>query len=225
MGCDHWGRTVFSLEVERTVSARRLLSSALVTRTGRLGTVALLSVGAFSLGSGTASAATTINCDAAAQPSTDWTTCQQLVGTAKCVWNNNDGTFTMAMGYTNPTTSTLNAVIPNAATNVAGTNNSLTATSGSAANPGHTASFLPGTSTTAFTVTWTPSSKTDPVTWVLMGKTYSFVDTMTACTSKPVPVVANETFGAIAVAGLLGTVLVSRRRIRPLLARTSVATV
>jgi hypothetical protein len=205
------------LEVERTVSARRaVLSSALSTRAGRLGTVALLSVGAFSLGSGTASAATTINCDSAAQPSTDWTTCQQLTGTAKCVWNNGDGTWTMAMGYTNPTTATLNAVIPNAAAGVAGTNNALTATSGSAANPAHIATFPPGTSTTAFTVTWTPSSKTDPVSWALMGKTYTFVDTMTACTSKPVTVLANETFGTISVAGLLGVVLVSRRRLRPL---------
>ena len=205
------------------MSARRALSSALATRTGRLGAVGLLSVGAFSLGTGTASAATTINCDAAAQPSTDWTTCQTLTGTAKCVWNNNDGTYTMAMGYTNPSAATLNAVIPNAATNVAGTNNALTATNGSASNPAHIASFPPGTSTTAFTVTWTPSSKTDPVTWALMGHTFTFVDTMTACTSKPVPVLANETFGTIAVAALLGTVLVSRRRIRPLLSKKALA--
>jgi hypothetical protein len=217
------GTRWFSLEVERTVSARHTLASALVTRTGRLGAVGLLSVGAFTLGTGTASAATTINCDAAAQPSADWTTCQQLVGTAKCVWNNGDGTWTMAMGYTNPTAATLNAAIPNGA--VAGTNNALTATNGSAANPAHVASFLPGTSTTAFTVTWSPTSKTDPVTWALMGKTYTFVDTMTACASKPVPVVANETFGAIAVAGLLGMVLVSRRRLRPLHMKRATATV
>ncbi len=207
------------------MSARHTLASALVTRTGRLGAVGLLTAGAFTLGTGSASAATTINCDAAAQPSTDWTSCQQLVGTAKCVWNNSDGTYTMALGYTNPTTATLNAVIPNATTGVAGTNNALTATSGSAANPSHPASFPPGTSTTAFTVTWTPSSKTDPVTWALMGKTYTFVDTMTACTSKPVSVLTNETFGTIAVAGLLGAVLVSRRRLRPLLAKKAPATV
>ncbi|BEP16634.1 hypothetical protein acdb102_49450 [Acidothermaceae bacterium B102] len=185
----------------------------------------MLSVGAFALSSGSAVAATpTVNCDTAAQPSTDWTTCGQLVGTAKCVWNNGDGTWTMAMGYTNPTTSILNAAIPNAAAGVAGTNNALTATSGSAANPSHLASFPPGTSTTAFTVTWTPSSKTDPVTWALMGHTYTFVDTMTACTSKPVPVVANETFGGIAVAAVLGTVLVRRRRLRPLAAKKGIAT-
>ena len=71
----------------------------------------------------------------------------------------------------------------------------------SAANPAHIASFPPGTSTTAFTVTWSPTSKTDPVTWALMGRNFSFNDQITSCTSKPVPVVANETFGAIAVAG------------------------
>lgn len=210
--------------MERTVSARRVRSSALVTRSGRLGTVALLIVGAFSLGSGTASAATpTVNCDAAAQPSTDWATCQQLTGTAKCVWNNNDGTWTMAMGYTNPTTSILNAAIPNGS--VAGTNNALTATNGSAANPAHIASFPPGTSTTAYTVTWSPTNKNDPVTWALMGRTFTFTDQITACTSKPVPVVANETFGAIAVAALLGTVLVSRRRLRPLAMKRATAAV
>jgi hypothetical protein len=193
---------------------RAVVSSAMAGRVGRLGTVALLSVGAFSLGSGTASAATTINCDTAGQPSSDWTTCQQIQGTAKCVWNNGDGTWTMALGYLNPTTTTLNAAIPNGA--VLGTNNALTATNGSAANPAHIASFPPGTSTTAFTVTWSPTSNTDPVSWALMGRTFSFNRQITSCTSKPVPVVANETFGAIAVAAVLGTVLVSRRRLRPL---------
>ena len=54
----------------------------------------------------------TINCDTAAQPSTSWTTCQQLVGTASCAWNNKDGTWTLAVGYTNPTGSILTASIP-----------------------------------------------------------------------------------------------------------------
>jgi hypothetical protein len=208
------------LEVERTVSARRaVLSSALASRAGRLTTVALLSVGALSLGSGTASADTTINCDTAAQPSSDWTTCQQLTGTAKCVWNNGDGTWTMALGYINNTGATLTAAIPSGS--VAGTNNNLTATNGSAANPAHISTFAPGTSTTAFTVTWSPSSKKDPVNWSLMGQTFSFNDQITSCTSKPVPVVANETFGGIAVAAVLGTVLVSRRKLRPLAIKRS----
>lgn len=113
---------------------------------------------------------------------------------------------------------------PNGTTGV-GTNNALTATGGSAANPSHLASFPPGTSTTAFTVTWTPSSKTDPVTWALMGRTYTFVDTMTACLSKPVPVVANEAVGGIAVAAVLGAVLVSRRGLRPLIMKKRIAAV
>ena len=118
------------------------------------------------------------------------------------------------LGYINNTGSILNAAIPNGA--VLGTNNALTATNGSAANPAHIASFPPGTSTTAFTVTWSPTSNTDPVSWALMGRTFSFNRQITSCTSKPVPVVANETFGAIAVAAVLGTVLVSRRKLRPL---------
>jgi hypothetical protein len=144
----------------------------------------------------------TINCDSAAQPSTSWTTCQQLVGTASCAWNNKDGTWTLAVGYTNPTSSILTASIPPAP---GGTNNAFTATSGFASNPGHASSFSPGTYVTAFTVTWTPSSKSDPVTWVLMGHTFTWTETsVPACPKTPVPVA-----GSIAgIFGFLGLLMV-----------------
>jgi hypothetical protein len=144
-------------------------------------------------------AAPTINCDTAAQPSASWTTCKTLVGTAKCVWNNKDGTYTMAMGYTNPSTSNLFASIPPATG--AGAYNALTATSGFAGNPAHPATFVPGTYTTAFTVTWTPTSSTDAVSWQLMGTTRTWNRTMTACPTKPVPVIGGA--GGLGL-GLLG---------------------
>ncbi len=359
---------------------------------------ALLMVGATAAAAadpGIASAATTsINCDTAAQPSADWTTCQKLVGTAKCVWNNKDGTYTLAMGYTNPTTSTLFASIPSAsvpaivnggfespsvpsnyqfvgshnstspatgiawdttdptkvveiwhtgfngvpadtgtqfaelnANNVgtlsqdlattpgftlnwslahrgrsgtdtmtvsigppvgplvvqtpygqtttaisdgntawghyhgqytipagqtttrfafnsvsaaggdnsygnfldsvvfslAGTNNSISGTKGSAANPGQGDTFYPGTSTTAWTYTWSPSSTTDPVTWALMGNNYSWADTIAACPSKPVPVIGNGIAASTGVVAILTFSLLGRRRFRGLLAATRLA--
>ena len=63
-------------------------------------------------------------------------------------------------------------------------------------------------------MTWSPTSKTDPVTWALNGHTYSFTDQIAACPAKPVPVVADAALGGIASAGILGVVLFSRRRRR-----------
>jgi hypothetical protein len=163
--------------------------------------VVLLGVAGPAFAAPNAQAATpTINCDSAAHPSASWTTCQQLVGTASCVWNNRDGTWTLAVGYTNPTASILTASIPPAP---GGANNSFTATSGFASNPGHPSTFQPGMYVTAFTVTWTPSSKNDPVTWVLMGHTYTWTETSeSACPKTPVPV-AGSIAGIFGFLGLL----------------------
>jgi hypothetical protein len=165
---------------------------------------------------GPAAAVTTINCDTAAQPSADWTNCQKLVGTAKCVWNNGNGTYTLAVGYTNPTAFNLYASVPNA-------NNAFTATSGSAANPGHADTFYPGTYTTAWTVTWSPTSNTDPVTWNLMGHTYTWNRTYTACPSKPVPIIGNGIVGSMGVVAITGFGLLRRRRFRDFLSATRFA--
>lgn len=153
--------------------------------------------------SGTAHAATpTINCDTASQrhtrqERTDWTTCQRLVGTADCVWNNRDGTYTIALGYINNTADNLFAEIPDENGN-GGTNNALTASGGYAENPNHVSTFWTGTSSTAFTVTWKPTYSGDPVTWNLMGHTYTFTyGDEPACKAKPVPIL-----GSIAVAGV-----------------------
>jgi hypothetical protein len=190
---------------------QRVLAAALLT-TGAM-------VGAVANAGSAAAVAPTINCDTAAQPSTNWTTCQKLVGTAKCVWNNKDGTYTLAVGYTNPTVDDLFASVPNTGTNT-GANNAFTATSGSAANPGHGSTFVPGTYTTAWTVTWTPASKTDLVSWLLMGHTYTWADTYTVCPSKPVPVISTGIGGATGVVAITGLGFMTRRRFRGLLAAT-----
>lgn len=172
--------------------------------------VGLLAMTGVVANAGSSWAATTIDCDTAT--GADWTTCQQLTATAACVFNNGDGTWTMALGYINPTGATLNSDIPTGGSG--GANNTLTATNGSAANPGHVANFWPGTSTTAFTVTWSPTSKKDPVTWVLNGQTFSWTDQITPCPTKPVPVVSNAAMGGIASAFILGAILFRKQRHR-----------
>jgi hypothetical protein len=162
---------------------------------------------------GTALAATpTINCDTVGKPSAEWTSCQQLVGTASCAWNNGNGSWTIALGYNNPSSSILTAAIP--VNGVGGTNNALTATSGYAGDPNHISSFGLGTSVTAFTVTWSPTSSTDPVTWNLMGHVFTFNQTtQPKCSAKPVPIMGNMTAVALGLFLLLAAfAIVSRRR-------------
>jgi hypothetical protein len=193
-----------------------------VPRAWVTGVVAATALGGAVLVAGPAQAAPrTIDCDAVSASSADGQTCRQLVGTAACVWNNGNGTWTMAMGYVNPTDAILQADIPENGNG--GTLNALTATSGSAANPNHLAAFPPGTSTTAYTVTWSPRNSTDPVTWALMGTTRSWNRTITACPKKPVPVLGSVggTAAGIGALGLLAWC--GRRRIRPLLRPLAVA--
>jgi hypothetical protein len=137
----------------------------------------------------------TINCDDAQSGRTsadraDWSTCQELVGTAQCVWNNGRGSYTIALGYNNPTSSNLYASIP--VDGQGGANNSLTANGGYAENPDHVSTFWTGVSETAFTVTWSPTRRQPYVTWQLMGQTYNFSTTsVPACQTKPVPIMGN----------------------------------
>ena len=191
----------------RPVALLRALSALVIAF------AALLAVPALN---GTAHAATLINCDTAAQPSADWSTCQQLVGTAACAWDNGDGTWTVALGYQNPTAYDLYAAAPVGGTG--GTNNALQANGGSAADPAHVSTFWSGGSSTAFTVTWTPTRRLPAVTWSLMGNTYRFTTgTQPLCTSKPVPIMGNMTVIWIALGLFVAAfAVVNRRRLRQL---------
>jgi hypothetical protein len=173
---------------------------------------------------GTAYAADTptIDCDQASQGNNqqernDWATCQQLTGSAACVWNNQNGSYTIALGYKNPTSSNLFAAIP--VNGVGGTNNKLTATNGTASDPDHLSTFWANdTSVTAFTVTWYPSSRRDPVTWALMGHTYQFTErSAPPCTTKPVPIMGSmSAVGAGLGLLFVAFVFVNRRQLRRL---------
>ncbi|MCL6538271.1 MAG: hypothetical protein K6T28_06780 [Acidothermus sp.] len=164
-----------------------------------------------------AHAATLINCDTAPRNSADWRTCRQLVGTSSCAWNNGDGTWTIALGYRNPTDFDLYAAAP--INGQGGGNNALRANGGFAENPGHITTFWADTtSTTAFTVTWTPTWWNPYVQWDLMGHQYTFsTTTQPLCASKPVPVSGNATAAWIGLGILVATFLgLNHRRLRAL---------
>ena len=161
-------------------------------------------------------ATTTINCDTVSQKSSDWKECRKLAGTSSCAWNNGDGTWTFALGYTTPTAENLYASIPDGSGG--GANNSLSATNGSASASGQVSTFYPGTSQTAFTVTWSPQSKTDTLTWDLMGHQYEFTElSQPACTAKPVPILGSFTVvGGALLFLVVAFVAVNRRRVAKL---------
>ena len=100
------------------------------------------------------------------------------------------------------------------------TNNAITATQRSAISPAQAETFAPCTYTTAWTVTWTPTSSSDPVTWSLMGHTYTWNDTLTACPTKPVPVIGNGLAAGTGFIAIMAFSLRNRGRLRNLLATT-----
>jgi len=120
--------------------------------------------------------------------------CAAITPTFSCVWNNGNGSYTAALGYTNPSGYTLQMPV---GTYV----NSFYGKAGEPNDWGQPTLYPPGTSTTAFTVTWSqPWQYT--IKWALGDKhTVAFSSASSACTSKPVPIVA--TAGAAVLALLV----------------------
>ncbi|MGH8888332.1 MAG: hypothetical protein ACRDV3_01055 [Acidothermaceae bacterium] len=186
-------------------AARLLASLALAT-----GAVVMLPAAV-----GTASAATpTIACDKVSHTSTDWATCQQVVATASCYWDNRDGSYTIALGYVNSSDAVLTAA--------AGTDYNGIVIQGSPAtfdNPGRLTAFEPGTSQTAFTMT-TRASNTLADWWV-MQREFAFTTSNTPkCASKPVPMMGNSTAVALTFGLFVGLLAVVNRRRLTRLARS-----
>ncbi|MCL6538836.1 MAG: hypothetical protein K6T28_09690, partial [Acidothermus sp.] len=121
--------------------------------------------------------------------------CFDVTPTFACVWNNGDGSYTAALGYVNNSPYTL-ALQPGTYVN------SFYGKHGDPNNWGQPTLYPPGTSTTAFTVTWTQQWPYT-IIWQLGsgGHTVAFSSSSTPCTSKPVSLVGS--FGAIGAAALL----------------------
>lgn len=176
------------------------------SRAGAAAVLAAVTLGTPFLAVPAQAATSTINCDTVSRSSSEWTTCRSLVGTAECVWDNRNGTYTLAVGFTNPSSSDLNARIP---VNGVGLNNSFSARGGFASDPAHLDTFPPGTYRTAFTVTWSPRNSRDPVTWELMDRELSWDRRYTECATKPVPVVGSAGGLLMGLLGLIALLAVS----------------
>jgi hypothetical protein len=151
----------------------------------------------------------TLNCMAWQDREAHPGACENLTPTLSCVWNNGDGTFAAALGFSNQSGYTLLAPAGSYENSIYG--------NGKVANDvGQTPSFRPGDSTTAFVVTWNPV-RGDAMQWALGSNpnTLDFTSTSgPACDQHPVPIFGNATLlGIAALTGVCAFVFWNRRSI------------
>jgi hypothetical protein len=119
------------------------------------------------------------------------------VPSVTCVWKNTDGSLTAVFGYTKKgPTKTLRV----------GPDNRV---SPGAQDQGQPTTFVAGTVTNAFTVTWASGN----LNWKLGPDTASASSTSTKCTAKPVPMLGSLRALGVGLLGLvvLGTLVLRRR--------------
>ena len=135
-----------------------------------------------------------VDCSDSAQAQAAGGACNEIQPTFACIFANGNGSYTAALGYRNSSSSTLEFPVGSSL-------NSFYGRKGDAPNWGQPATYPPGTSVTAFTVTWAQKAQ-NTIQWALGGKTLAFSSASApACTTHPVPIV-----GSVAAIG--GTVLV-----------------
>ena len=139
-----------------------------------------------------------VDCSDRAQSQAAGGVCNEIQPTFACVFDNGNGSYTAALGYLNSSSSTLELQV--------GSNlNSFYCKKGDPTNWGQPATYPPGTSVTAFTVTWTQQWQYT-IQWALGGKTLTFSSASTpVCTTHPVPIVGSV--AAIGGAVLVGAVI------------------
>jgi hypothetical protein len=149
----------------------------------------------------------TINClswqDQAAYPSA----CTGLKPTLSCVWANGDGTYSAALGFTNPSAYRIEA-------DAGSYQNSIYINGSTPTADGQPSFFRPGTSTTEFTIDWNPL-RGNTVQWALDGTTLQFTSASgPACAQHPVPILASLTvIGLTGLGGVGAFVLWNRRSV------------
>jgi hypothetical protein len=142
----------------------------------------------------------TINCMSVKDDSANPGVCDGLKPTLSCVFANDDGTYSAALGFVNPSDLTIEA---DAGYYV----NSIYINKRTPKADGQPSFFRPGASTTEFVVDWDPSDG-DQIQWTLDGTTLNFSSTSgPACVSHPVPIMGNAVVwgigGGVAVCALL----------------------
>lgn len=157
-----------------------------------------------------------VDCLDQAQAAAAGGACDQVEPTFACVFNNGNGSYTAALGYVNSSPYTLELPVGSYL-------NSFYGKKGDPNDWGQPALYPPGTSVTAFTVTWTqPWQYT--IEWELGGTKLSFSSASTpACTTHPVPIVGSV--AAIGGAVVLGAAIfgwANRRAVRKIAASRAV---
>jgi hypothetical protein len=138
--------------------------------------------------------AATINCTPMADPA-----CKDLTPLVECIWNNGDGTSTVAWGYDNPSTDTLSIDF--------GGKNKM---SGGADDQGQGTVFTPGLHHNTFVTTFTGTNRT----WTLGNNKASSGASTPACPTKPVSVIGSgrALLLGIALALAVGLPVIAARR-------------
>lgn len=131
--------------------------------------------------------------------------CTAVQPTFSCVWANGGGSYTAALGYSNPTRYTLRMPVGSYL-------NSFYGRRGDPHDWSQPSLFPPGSSSTFFTVTWTqPWQYT--IQWQL-GEHHlvSFSSAGRACKTSQVPMVASVSTLGAAVLVMMGIFVVANRR-------------
>jgi hypothetical protein len=124
----------------------------------------------------------------------------------ECVWNNNNGTVTVSLGYESSNAGTVTVPV--------GSNNNITP---GAQNQGQPTTFAPGRHTNVWAFTM-PLLNYFFGQWHLMSANMNMTMNGTACASKPVSMTAGNGLVYLGTSGLLtlaGVYALARRRRRP----------
>ena len=133
--------------------------------------------------------------------------CTGLKPTLSCVWANDDGTYSAALGFTNPSQYTIEA-------DAGSYQNSVYLNGSTPHADGQPSFFRPGDPVTEFTLDWNPLQGND-VQWALDGTTLRFSSSSgPACAQHPVPIMGSMTvLGIVAFGGVGAFVFFNRRSI------------
>ncbi|MEP6666589.1 MAG: hypothetical protein ABJA81_09100 [Nocardioidaceae bacterium] len=164
----------------------------LLLRTALVGVLLTLSVGL----AGPAQASHTINCTPMAE-----IPCKDLTPIVNCIWDNGDGTSTVAWGYDNPSTHTLSI-------DFGGKNKMAPGDD----DQGQGTVFLPGLHNNVFVTTITGTNRT----WTLGNNKASSSASTPACPTKPVSVIGSARALLLGIALMLsiGLPVIAARRDR-----------
>jgi len=150
----------------------------------------------------------TINCMSWQDDQNNPGACAALKPTLSCVWANDDGTYSAALGFDNRSGFTIEA-------DAGSYQNAIYINGSTPTADGQPSFFRPGVSTTEFTIDWNPLHG-DNVNWSLDGTSLNFSSSSgPACEQHPVPIAGNAlVWGIGGGAAVCALALWNRRSMR-----------